>query len=165
MTPSSQKTDLLTAIQEQRAALEELLAELTQAEMVLPGVEGEWSVKDILAHLAAWQEYTLYRLEAALAGRFPEKPPLQGWEEIHAQNQQYFETYRSLSLGEVLYAFRSTYARMVAKVEALDEAFIASKLPEEWFGGRAVHALITANTCWHDAEHTEAIEKWMEYLP
>jgi hypothetical protein len=52
------KTDLLTEIRTQRRHLENNLAGLTPAEMCQPGVCGDWSVKDVLAHLTAWEQNT-----------------------------------------------------------------------------------------------------------
>ena len=48
--------DLLAAMERERAKLDALLEGLTPARMVEPGVVGEWSVKDVMAHLriARW---------------------------------------------------------------------------------------------------------------
>ena len=47
--------DLLDQITSERGFLEETLARLTHAQMLLPGVVGEWSVKDALAHISTWE--------------------------------------------------------------------------------------------------------------
>ena len=44
--------DLLDQIRSERGFLEETLARLTHAQMLLPGVVGEWSVMDALAHIS-----------------------------------------------------------------------------------------------------------------
>ncbi len=49
------KTQLLDMMRTARAQWEALLAEIPAAWMTEPGVEGEWSVKDIIAHIA-WGE-------------------------------------------------------------------------------------------------------------
>jgi hypothetical protein len=46
--------ELLQRIQRSRLALERTLAPLTEAQMTVPGPTG-WSIKDHLAHLAAWE--------------------------------------------------------------------------------------------------------------
>ena len=51
--------DLLAAIEKERGALETLLEPLTPEEMTDPGVVGEWSVKDVLAHLIEWEQMVL----------------------------------------------------------------------------------------------------------
>jgi hypothetical protein len=50
------KAELLAEIRLQRRRLETNLASLTADERCRPGVCGEWSIKDILAHLQAWEQ-------------------------------------------------------------------------------------------------------------
>jgi Mycothiol maleylpyruvate isomerase N-terminal domain len=54
---------LLPRIQQERAALEETISQLTAAEMTKPGPNGGWSVKDHLAHLAIWEKGVAALLE------------------------------------------------------------------------------------------------------
>lgn len=49
------RAGLLTLMQQEQTALENLLTTLDAAQMTQPGVYGELSVKDVLAHIAAWQ--------------------------------------------------------------------------------------------------------------
>src|SRR5262249_15587055 len=49
------KSEFLDTLQTVRAQWEELLAEVGKARMQEPGVAGEWSVKDIIAHVT-WPE-------------------------------------------------------------------------------------------------------------
>ena len=54
-TEKMTKSELLNQIRTERGQLEETLARLTHAQMLLPGVDGEWSVKDALAHISTWE--------------------------------------------------------------------------------------------------------------
>ena len=56
-TRPADKAALLAMIQAGYEQLEVLLATLSPEQMTIPGVNGSWSVKDNLAHLAAWQGY------------------------------------------------------------------------------------------------------------
>ena len=49
------RSELVARIRSARAEFEDLLAGLSPDEMTRPGVAGDWSVKDTLAHLA-WYE-------------------------------------------------------------------------------------------------------------
>ncbi len=63
------KSGLLSEIQRERAALDDLLRELTRQEMTRRGVtRGGWSVKDILGHLVEWQQMNLDWYAAGLRG-------------------------------------------------------------------------------------------------
>ena len=56
MTEQMNKTKLLNEMHNGYTAFENLLAPLSETQMTTAGVNGEWSIKDILAHLAAWQK-------------------------------------------------------------------------------------------------------------
>jgi hypothetical protein len=60
------KEQLLSMIQSARAHWDALLAAIPQAWMTEPGVEGEWSIKDIIAHIA-WGERESLRVAQAHA--------------------------------------------------------------------------------------------------
>ena len=47
---TSTKTEILSIIKRERENLESLLAGLTDAQLIEPGVEVDWSIKDILVH-------------------------------------------------------------------------------------------------------------------
>jgi len=59
MPRPTNKTDLLAAIDQERGALETFLETLTPEQMVATRVVGEWSVKDVLAHLIEWEQMLL----------------------------------------------------------------------------------------------------------
>jgi len=42
--------ELLNQVRIERSRLDETLAHLTPTQMLLPGIDCEWSVKDVLAH-------------------------------------------------------------------------------------------------------------------
>ena len=67
MSDPTTKDELLAAMDQGYTTFELLLAPLSETQLTIPGVNGEWSIKDILAHLAAWQGRVAERLEAILA--------------------------------------------------------------------------------------------------
>lgn len=59
----------MTAIERERQAWEDLIAAVGAERVHEPGTMGAWCCKDLVAHLAAWDVYTLDRLEAEADGR------------------------------------------------------------------------------------------------
>jgi hypothetical protein len=55
MPKPTTKIQITEAAQKERAALEQLLAEMTPKQMAQPNLIGEWAVKDVLAHLVEWE--------------------------------------------------------------------------------------------------------------
>jgi len=156
------KTELLAAIRESRAELEELVAALSLQEMEDPGVQGEWSVKDMLAHIAAWERLAEDRIRAAQSGSEPNFPPIKDEDAVDAFNAEVYARYNDDPLDAVLTEFHEAHADLMAQIEALDEETLQQKLPFEWAGNLTYQVLISANTHWHYPEHSEALAAWLE---
>ena len=52
-----------------RAATLKLLGRLPDEALLRPGTQGEWSIKDVLVHIAAWEEEGAERLRLIARGR------------------------------------------------------------------------------------------------
>lgn len=51
------KQELLQAMTEGRAEWETLISQISDEDLKKPGVEGTWSIKDVLAHICAYEQY------------------------------------------------------------------------------------------------------------
>lgn len=120
MPRPTSKTDLLQAINQERGALQALLDTLSPEQMTVPGIVGEWAVKDVLAHLTTWEQMVLGWHAAGLRGETPELPaPGFKWNQTPALNQQIYETHRDQPLDEVLAQFQASSAEILAVIEGL----------------------------------------------
>jgi hypothetical protein len=63
------KGEVLAAIDRERDAWETLLVEVGEARMLEPGVMGDWTFKDLTAHITGWRARSLQRPEAAAKER------------------------------------------------------------------------------------------------
>ena len=52
----TRREELVTLIENAQMEIEGLIELVGEAKLTEPGVTGEWSVKDILAHMTAWEE-------------------------------------------------------------------------------------------------------------
>ena len=59
------KPDLRNWLQEEYGQWEALLDQIGPARMDQPGVNGDWSMKDIAAHLTGWNRWLVARFQAA----------------------------------------------------------------------------------------------------
>jgi hypothetical protein len=116
------KAQLIEKMIECRAGLEKVVSKVTPDAMDQPGVVGEWSAKDVLAHVAHWQELHMGWWAAAQAGETPEVPaPGITWKELDKLNQQIFLAHRDQASEDVLWYLRETFRRFMAVIEATAE--------------------------------------------
>src|SRR5205807_10077313 len=94
------KQQLLKQLEKAWTTIEESYAGLSDAQLTEPGVMGEWSVKDILAHVTTWEEEALKYLPLILTGGRPPRYIQYGG--IDGFNVQMAEQKRDLALSEVL---------------------------------------------------------------
>ncbi len=134
-------------------ALQLSYAGMTEAQMVMPGVTGEWSVKDILAHVSTWEAESLLHLPVILAGGRPPRYS-QVYGGIDAFNAVMTAQWRELSLAEVLTRLQDTHARLMAYLQSVpDEQFATETRFRRRLGW---------DTYKHYPIHTEAIRTWRQ---
>lgn len=113
---------------------------IPEALMTEPGVSGEWSIKDILAHVAAWDRMTTHVTLQIMRGDEPEWP-------VHEQkfDDLQYEADKGLSLTEARNRALSAHKALVEMLDGKGE------VRREW---------IRATTIDHYPEHTEQIARW-----
>ena len=120
MPRPTSKHDLLTAIEQERGALETFLKTLTPEQMTDPGVVGEWSVKDVLAHLIEWEKMCLGWYKVGLRDEIPQLPaPGFKWNQTPQLNQKIYEMYRTQPLDEVLKKFQASHREILEVIQEL----------------------------------------------
>ena len=116
------KSELLNWLQEEYQQWEAFLDQIGEARMDQGGVNGDWSMKDIVAHLTGWNRWLVARLHAAQRSE-PEPPPL--WP-AHLQtedeiNAWIYESNRGCSVREVLDETHHVFQQLLAVIEGLPD--------------------------------------------
>jgi hypothetical protein len=122
MVPAKSKAIILKRLQAERARLEQTLSSLSQEQMLGPVVVGEWTVKDVLAHLADWEAHMLTWVTAARSGDPVEHPdPGLTWKQLNIFNQRIYEAHRDQPLEKVFEYFRSIHEQFMMMVEGMPD--------------------------------------------
>lgn len=162
MAPLLDKTAIIDKIEKEYQALEDLLAPLDGWQLTTPGTTDVGSVKDMLAHLAAWQKHLLAILQAACQGKEPGIPIRHlTCEEIERLNQGFYAAARARPLREVWAAFRATYTQVQQAIESLSEEAITDPERFAWLDGSSLRRLIADSTYEHYHEHGLGIRAWL----
>ena len=145
------RQQLLKKIDTPWAALGEAYAGLTEEQLTQPGVNGDWSVIDILAHVTAWENEALTHLPHILEGKRPPKyADLYGG--IDAFNALKVRQSRAMSPAEVLARLEETHRHLLDYLQTAPEELLAT---ETRFRRR-----IRLDTYSHYPIHTQAILEW-----
>lgn len=126
-------------------ALMDSVRGIPESLMAEPGVSGHWSVKDILAHIAAWDRETTRVVMQILRGDEPQWP-------IHDQkfNDVNYDADKGLSVNEARNRALSAHKALVEMLDGKSEVRAA------WLQGATYD---------HYPEHTEDILLWRRAHP
>lgn len=157
------KAQILAQIQQEHQALLTLLADLSPLEIQQPGVVAAWSIKDMLAHLTAWEQLFLGWHQAGVRGETPETPApglTWGWKSLNVLNQRIYEQHCQTSLADIWVAFHASYAQLIATVENMTETELHTPGYYAWTGKGTVAGGVRANSYNHYQWATKLIKKW-----
>src|SRR5512140_360811 len=130
--------------------------------MELPGVTGDWAVKDIVAHLTAWEGRPVAWLKAARDGTAVQPAPWDTSMSEQAINAWIYQTNHSRPLANVLAESRLVFERLVIGIEALSDQQLNER--RDWLDGRSLIEAMAANTFEHYREHGAAIQTWLNQV-
>ncbi len=149
------KGEFLGRMRSARAEMNEALSGLTEDQITHDVVLGEWSIKDILAHLGAWENEAALSVERAARGEAV--GPLIN-ESVDEWNERRVAERRRLPLVDVMQEFNDARDRLMAALEAWPSG-AAPLGPGDW--------VATAELWWlteHDAEHLDVIQGYRKRI-
>ena len=161
------KQELLISLRDELTRWEKLLGRLSEGQITARELPGRLSVKDVVAHLWAWQQLSIARLEAAQQGRTPHFPldpagldpdveenldPINAW--IHESNlaRPWADVHRDWHAG---------FTRFVDLAEAIPEADLMQPGRYAWLSDGLLCSVLQGSLDHHHEEHYAPLRKWM----
>jgi hypothetical protein len=145
-----------------RAFWRVLVTEVGRERMNEPGPMGEWTFKDLTAHLAAWRNCRIPMIEA-LARREPLPPapwPADMEGDDDAINAWFQQRDRDRTVDDVLDDYDQSFDRLATAIEALPEDVARDPNALPWAPGYVV-VDIDFTEHLHD-EHLPSIRAWLD---
>jgi hypothetical protein len=143
---------------------EYFLASLSEAQITVPNHFGHWSIKDVVAHLRAWQQVSIARLEAALEDHEPEfsdwppgfdpEPPTHA--DLDKINAWVYETHRDQPWPQVHAEWRAGFVHFLDLAQAIPEAELFERGRHPWLDDYPLAAVLEGS-CAHHEEHLEPL--------
>jgi len=157
------KDTLLTRLEESREAFLDTFDDLPDELLLKPGVAGDWSLKDLLAHLTMWEAELIKLLFRARSGQPPGTAHFQS-QPREALNAQWAQTYRLRPLDQVLEDFHGIRQQTIRRVEPFSEADLANPKRFKWLNHKPLWKWITQDSCDHETGHAADILAWRASL-
>ncbi|MGO8946312.1 MAG: DinB family protein [Ktedonobacterales bacterium] len=145
----SRKTEILEQISATHLLLEAHLSAFDDSQMLQPGVNGDWTVKDLVAHITWWEQHLLRRLAGGRDDLYQEGISVQ--DATDQANAVIFAANQPRLLSEILNEFHDSYREVLAAVEALTEEDVAMA---------DTYEAIAWDTFRHYPEHTAMLQAW-----
>lgn len=147
---------LLRELDDARAAFVDTLEDVDVELVTVPGVVGEWSVRDLVVHVAAWAEHGAGALELANSGRGAEFAYDRSRTDV--MNDDFHALARSTSPSDALVREEAAFGAIRERVATLDPAMLSAELGN----GDTVEAVIRYDGADHYAEHTAHLRAWFD---
>ena len=134
--------------------------------MTTPQFDLDWSIKDMMAHLWAWQQISIARMEAGLQDREPEFPKWiveshEDWEEnVDRVNALTFETYHEKPWSEILQNWKTEFLRFLELGNEISEKDLLDGDRYPWLKGYSLAFILVASYD-HHQEHIEKLLAWL----
>ncbi len=149
-------SDALAELGRTRAELLAAISGLDEAALDRKGVVGDWSIKNVLAHMAAWEAWVVEALPARMTtGATPEDFRQRAEDEDRFNAEEVAER-EELTPDEQLMELERIRAELLAYLGGLDSAALARKHPwDSWVGTLPEYLLVALRD--HEDEHVAAL--------
>ncbi len=160
------KEHILTALMEQFNLWEEFIASMSEAQILTPLLPSEWSTKDVMAHLMAWQKRSIARMKAAQTDKEPEFPrwvpdlePDQLGDPFET-NDWIYKTYREVPWPKIYADWKEGFVHFLELADAIPERDLTDESRFTWMEERPL-ALVLIGSYDHHLEHYDKLTDWM----
>lgn len=161
------KIQLLKMLNDEFNRWKELLTSMNEEQITDPRLPSNLSIKDVIAHLWAWQQRSIARMDAALHDREPEFPR---WPEmLHPDtednpdqtNAWIYETYREKPWSSVYGDWKTGFLRFLELGEAVPEKDLMDPGRYAWLEGQPLSLVLLSSYEHHHVEHLDPLLAWL----
>lgn len=160
------KDHILAALREEFERWELLLSSLSEEEITAPHFDLDWSIKNVMAHLWAWQQISVARLEAGVQNHEPEYPKWivslgEDWEEDSDHvNALTHEQNHGKPWSEIYKNWKNGFLRLLELGDEISERNLLDGDRYPWMKGYSLAAILISSYS-HHQEHLEKMTDWL----
>ena len=159
--------EFVEMLQEGNKELLNLIDGLEESQMEIPGVKGDRSIKQLLAHITYWNKHGITWLASVYKGEKPVMPVksdnmAERRMEMAKLNAEVDERTLRRSVKEVLEEYKETFAIVIEHVKRLEKKHLDSVFDYLWSKDPVTGRIVVMWRYWHQQEHTKPIIEWLE---
>ena len=144
------KDQLLEQARQNWEKLQAEVEHLTEDQMTEAGIVGDWSVKDILAHLTEWQQMTLTWYRIGKAGETPITPSeTYTWRQIPDLNRVIYEKHKDSPLDKVQANLLASHNETIKIIEQISNEELFTPKMYKWTKSTTLGSYLTSATSSH----------------
>jgi hypothetical protein len=154
------KQEIVETLESEWEALQAAIADLTEEQMTGAPVAGEWTLKDLLAHIAVWEARlvtALYKAERGVTPDLVESGP-----QVDQLNAQLYREQKDRPLERVLEDLHDVHLALLNRLEAFPEKALTDPRKYKWMRGEPLSRMVAGDSFEHYREHAADIRAWRE---
>lgn len=155
------KKEILAALENSHERLVEVIEELTPDEIMTPGVVGDWTIKDLLAHITRWEAELVKLLWQIRQGVQPTTILNQDIP-VDEINARWYDEDQTRPLDRILENFHGVRVQTIRRLGQFKEDELSDPQRYIWLKGRPLWMWVAEDSFDHDLEHMEQIQAWRE---
>ena len=129
--------------------LKDVISRLTKVQMKTNKIQGNWTVRDILAHISAWNWEIITQAECVLSGR---RPWYEGKTEAEF-NKEAVKTRESWSVERIVSEWYESFEVLISRIESFSKEEWNFELDEEWPEGGKISVSSIFGYRYHSEGH------------
>ena len=142
-----------------------VIQELPDEAWSQPGVNGDWSISDVLVHIVAWESELVTCLLKLDQGKRPTRM-LEAVADVDGFNARRYEENKDRDLDRIFDDLQSVRVQLEEWLTRFSDRDLNDGNRYEWCEGVALWQIIEANSFGHEREHMADIEafvsRWKE---
>ena len=141
---------LIEELRRERDGFFDALSAVSPESLTTPGLIGEWSAREIIAHLGYWAGHAVEAIHAVEQGRMePDEP------DTDAVNETVARVARTTDLDTVRRREAASFEALLERLRALDPELLGIELPE----GDTLLEAVRGDAPDHYREHAEQLRQ------
>lgn len=149
-------TEVISTLNQERTTLVDAIQDLPDSVLNQKGLVGEWSIKNVLAHLNSWERVVVQALPERLATGVTPKILSESSADEDGWNAQQISSSEHLTPREQLAQFQQTRQQLLQLIRDIGEDGLQRQHPwPSWQGTVAEYILAAIEE--HEREHSDAV--------